>query len=524
MTFIRNLINKGKSIDWIFLFFLIGVTNVKLWLKFVAVALYCIVLLVRKVRVDSVFQRPVFFYALMPVAGLAGAFLSHAFQMKGYWLGTVFSAVNWLLCGVSFIAIYITVKTQTKEKRIITVESFFLLNAAMAAVQIISMTIACRHFPYWFQDPTGVYGISSGDHLHGLFLDNTSVTNAAICQLAVFYFLFQKKNVYALLCLIVCVLCISNLILLILLLGLGFTFVFYRGFRKTSVLYMACAVTLYLFVSPSNLYYTQHVLGKLVSEEKNEPALKTPAKANKQPVTQQPARTVKIVPSRRPTFDEREAQILADFVQLKEISAKNKIKNPTEPYQPDTLKAMMARWYGAPYEATGLATGHKFGKFYSFRQTRYYLREKWTRMLFGAGAGNFSSRMAWRGTGLNEQGGYPSKYRYISDEYLFNHFYTHMFFMAEPISEHSIINSPNSVYNQLAGEYGCVGLALFLILYISYFIRLAIRDRRKIIFVAALLFLFCFEYWFEMLTLTVFFELFMLSDLNPDPIKEIGDV
>ena len=64
---------------------------------------------------------------------------------------------------------------------------------------------------------------------------------------------------------------------------------------------------------------------------------------------------------------------------------------------------------------------------------------------------------------------------------------------------HSVINTPHSVFAQMAGEYGLAGLAGFLVLYIMFFAK---RHRHLSYGLPLLLFMtgmFFTEYWFEQL-------------------------
>ena len=156
----------------------------------------------------------------------------------------------------------------------------------------------------------------------------------------------------------------------------------------------------------------------------------------------------------------------------------------------------------------------KPGKLISFFQTCNYLTSSIKNFIFGSGTGNFSSKLAFRASGANIQGTYPTKYQYISPEFKENHFKTFLFYFNGPASLHSVTNYPFSVYNQLPGEYGMLGIILFAIFYLGYFLK-----RYKLLtygryMIPMLLAFFITEYWLELYSLVIVFELFMLLNIK----------
>jgi hypothetical protein len=156
----------------------------------------------------------------------------------------------------------------------------------------------------------------------------------------------------------------------------------------------------------------------------------------------------------------------------------------------------------------------KPGKFISFIQTYFYLTSSLKHFLFGAGIGNFSSKLAFRASGVRALGSYPKKFRYASTEFKFNHLLTYLYYYHAAASRHSVMNYPFSVYNQLAGEYGFTGTLLFIIFYLGYFASKYQRLSYGRYLIIILLGFFLMEYWFESLSLIVMFELFMLLNIK----------
>ena len=91
--------------------------------------------------------------------------------------------------------------------------------------------------------------------------------------------------------------------------------------------------------------------------------------------------------------------------------------------------------------------------------------------------------------------------------------YTYIFF-SKTDGLHSIINNPASVYDQLLSEYGLLGLSAFFIFYTGFFIKkvkLLSYGIPLLLLLSGILF---FDYWFEQLSIIVFFELLMFLNLK----------
>lgn len=151
-------------------------------------------------------------------------------------------------------------------------------------------------------------------------------------------------------------------------------------------------------------------------------------------------------------------------------------------------------------------------KIISFIQTTQFLIDSPINFLFGAGPGNFSSRAA-----LIASGSYvnwlPENLQYISKYFQNYHFsiWTNEFGKWDNIS--SVANQPNSVYNQIAGEYGLTGI---LILTLTYIFPLLKKWKATPWMQLSLPFIFgilIFDYWFDFIDVIVIFELLVLYEL-----------
>jgi hypothetical protein len=158
--------------------------------------------------------------------------------------------------------------------------------------------------------------------------------------------------------------------------------------------------------------------------------------------------------------------------------------------------------------------GNKTGKAMGIAQTIDFFKEHPLKLIMGDGIGNFSSKLAFRASGIGLGGGYPPKLAYISPDFLSNHLDVYLNFFSKKTDYHSLISNPGSVYDQLLGEYGLIGVSGFLIWYLWYFIKhykWLTYGWPILLLLAAILFT---DYWFEQLSVLLFFELLLLLNIK----------
>ncbi len=136
------------------------------------------------------------------------------------------------------------------------------------------------------------------------------------------------------------------------------------------------------------------------------------------------------------------------------------------------------------------------------------------KILSGDGIGNFSSKLAYKATGLKMAGSFPSGLTYLNTDFLYNHFSLYVYFSLKPAESHSIIHSPASVYDQLMTEYGLIGIIAFTIYYIGFFGRQWKSLTYGLPVIAILLSFFLVDYWFEQLSIVILFEFLMFLDMK----------
>ena len=159
-------------------------------------------------------------------------------------------------------------------------------------------------------------------------------------------------------------------------------------------------------------------------------------------------------------------------------------------------------------------------KLVSFKQTATNFVSSPTSFLFGEGGGKFSSRTAYA-TGGEYVSWYPKDLIYRSEKFEENHFKLWNYEALRLPFRDGTANQPFSFYNKIIGEYGLIGVFLFIV-YISYFFnRFKFLTYGRLI-LPLLLGFFALDYWFEYFTVILFFEFFMLLDLKRN--AEIEDV
>lgn len=512
------------NINWMFLLFLAGATYVKLYIKVAAIIAYAAYCIYQQYEFKKV-KRIHAFYILMPVIGLVAAFSQQAFQNDNYFFAFSFSSIYWVVAGAISYLLYIAVINQKSIVIHNTFKGFIALNAIVSLGELGKMIIDSGELmPYWHWGPNMYYGGATGDHILGL-TNNISVTNAMICALAGLYFIFHKELKWALLCVVISILCTSNLTLIFLLVILALVILIIKDttIRKYAVYSFVLSSALYPILTYDNIEY----FGTVYEEDIKYKAY-----------TEVELEKIQKISSREWTEDEKTPKkpfkrknnnyyklLLKDSFAMAYISDLQYI-NYYKEIQPDknsgivplgNIHNLMKDCYGIEHGEMPLSTYHYPIKIYTHLQVLDYLRRN-NNFLLGAGPANFSSKTAIKATGLGFQGSYKRNKIYASVPFLEYHLYSLLYVLGLPASEHSILNMPNSSYNHLAGEYGFAGVLAFLFLYLGYCFVYRKQLGKGVYLVLMMLMCFDFEYWFEMISLTVIFELLLFTYIHkPKP-------
>jgi hypothetical protein len=501
-----------------FLIFLVGVMHVSLAIKLIAIVFIYLL------RPDFSFRRltkgvPLFYPLMMTLIIIQYAF--------NYWRGTnytVLAGLAFLFWGASYL-ISNQMKLATESKNLFRIENalkyFFILNAITSAINLLLIILEIRSVnPYTFIGMNFKYYDSTGDHIRGLTSD-VSTVNMIINAFAIFYFLYKRNYPMSVICYLVAACTTSNLGNVILFFFFVCVLVFDRSkFNKSVMLcYISFLIVFIVKISPSNLNYLNNKskdllhLKKTVIEKHYEDYSEKDKLVNNY-INVQNEKSSGAINS------DAESKVRTLLAEKERLEKENLLKEDTVYMQKDLIKRnrfveTYNEYFGDTLTTLNQAYYDKYpGKYLSFKETFAFVGQNAKHFLIGAGAGNFSSKLAFKASNIDISGKYVKRFTYVAPEFKEGHFKITLRFLMKPISEHSIINFPNSVLNQLLGEYGVIGLLLFLVFYVWYFLR---RYRRltygKILLPMCLAFMLT-DYWFESLSVVLIFELMMFLNIS----------
>lgn len=525
-----------KSINWQLLLFMILFLNVKLIVKIAAVVLIYLLQFNFKFGFRWSNSRLPLFYLFVIGIGVLNWLLLSGFNDSNYSVAFLTGLFFWTLCVLATHQIKLFVERNPAVVIHKTIVVFFLLNAIFSLavfVMIIIKTGAAN--PYLYQGEYQKYFIGTGDYIRGISFD-TSTTNAVLNAFGVIYFLKRRNASMVFLCMIILLLTGSNLSNFLLAAVLLFIFIFQSDKNQKSVV-IVCFLFLVIFlakISPQNNNYVSNYLEKTFYTGK-----KKPVNENQLSIRLRPDST--LTPEER---NEKIATLYLDSLYRLQNEKLNKmnahpasfiqeIEIPkadinTAPYQHKSIltptEENMNEFIRKHSKELTLSTAPDFssklpGKVIALKQTWDFFKQNPIKIITGTGIGNFSSKLAFKTTGLNIAGGYPEKYSYLNSAFVSNHLDLYLSYFTKEDGRHSIVNNPNSVYDQLLSEYGLLGLGAFFIFYLGFFIKkikTAAYGIPLIIFLSAIFFV---DYWFEQLSIVVFFEL--LFFLNLKEVQEI---
>jgi hypothetical protein len=525
-----------QKIDWKLLVFLLLFLNVKLIVKLVAVIFIYLVRNNFKLGFKVTQSRlPVFYLIAIAIAALDYVALVPSITLN-YTVAFVIGICFWWLCILATHQIKLAVEQRSTTILYNTLLVFFIINIAASLINITSIIAEIHTInPYRYQGQYQKYFINTGDYIKGITFD-TSTTNAIINAFGVVYFLFRKNFTMVVGCMIVLLLTASNFTNIILLLVLAFLFAFKSTPDQKSVM-LVCTMLLVVFLSKVSPQNDQYVLARL----------KKFTSSNSIP---SPTLITKVIPlQERPdselTVEEKNKKIALLYLDSLDrarmekerpvananagldLSSPDKISIPepsihTAPFQSkkDTtsFQRKLFSFIAANKSNLNLSTANDEprlpGKAIAAKEALTFLRNNPEKIFAGAGIGNFSSKLAFKATAFNVEGSYPKKYSYISPAFLQNHFDIYLYYFTRHADEHSLTNTPNSVYGQLLTEYGVVGFLAFVIGYVGFFLK----DYKRLTYALPLMFLllsaFAIDYWFEQLSIVVLFELMMFLNIK----------
>lgn len=447
-TLYNSYARRIRQTDVLLLLFLLCISVDKVWIK--PVALLIPLLWMRRTDWKPAALKAPVFYPLI-LLFLPIQYLVHADFSATYLLYFGIGLCYWLMCWISFSVLYARAGQKSTEALEATLHSFFLINATVTLLQLLNTMLATKSLnPFGLWD-NPVYGNSTGDHLKGIFLAPCYI-NFFCNAFFAFYFLYRRH--FRLSLLAVTVLCITACnFAIIFFLPLFFIFSLLlrqRAALAVSLLSVLLTVSFYVFVSTGNIKYMAESIYR-----------------------------VEHIPD-------------------------------------DQLKGLdtTASFTKVVAQADDVAFfRNKKGKVMAVEQTMQYISSGIRPALFGAGMGNFSSLLAQKQSDIQQE----QKSRLfrllpirIAPEYAANHYAIEKRVYNLPTDWHSIQQLPASFLNQILGEYGLIGLLLFLYGYI-FFILKRTPARSFLLPMALLLgYFLLFDYLFEYLSIVILFELFYI--------------
>ncbi len=513
-----------QKIDWKLLMFLVLFINVQLSIKLFAV------ILIYALRFDFAFglrsnhSRLPWFYFMVTAIALLDLGIYGLYANLPYDLAFMVGIFFWALCMLTIHQIKLSVEICNDQKLHYTVIVFFMINSIISLGNLLQIMIETGALnPYQYQGLFQKYFIGTGDNIRGVSFD-TSTTNAFINTLGVVYFLQKKEMAMVLLCMAILLLTGSNLTNLLTLIMFIYLFIFKSGREQKSII-VICICMLMIFmgkVSPQNHQYSEALISHFFLPDNRMPG---PELSNLvlTPEEQRRKLAQSYLDSEYYILQEQNklSGIINNHATIKPFVPEPSIHSPAYQNRNDTTQFQkelinFATQRNISFSALTVKSEKNKtpGKLISMQETwMFFLRHPW-KIFTGNGMGNFSSKLALRTTGLNIAGAYPRKYSYIDNDFAENHLAVFLYYFTRQKELHSVVNTPDSVYNQLAGEYGLAGIMAFFFFYIGFFVKKmnGISDAFPYLFI--LLAACAVGYWFEHLSLVPLFELLIFKTIK----------
>ncbi|MBA3828782.1 MAG: hypothetical protein H0X33_07585 [Taibaiella sp.] len=401
----------------------------------------------------------------------------------------------WFMCMLGYHQVKLSLERYGPQTMHRTLQLYCLINLVACVWQVLHIMYVTHSLNPYNTNLPFPYGISTGDNVYGVLLQN-SYYNIMISSLLAIYFLFRNNRLFCMLNVFCMLLVFGNMGTLIFVVVVAMIFIasllrkliIKKDARNANKLlrwieqitlpvrksFFVLAIFLfviiiYAIVSPANLRYTVENLSYKFANGAAATHLSLP-----------------------------------DNTPLKKPNAIHHLV-----YEQDTEatrnRVLLTREY----------LRHFQGKKLSFWETELFLTSSTSNFLLGAGPVRFSSLIAQRMGGMDSSRLFRTILpNYTNDEYYDNHGMLILVRIRDDDPQYrASINWPDSFYNQLLGEYGALGTLLFLIFYAGYFIRRAGKWSYSLWLCVAMVPFAWLSYLFEPLCVMVFFEMLMETDM-----------
>jgi hypothetical protein len=470
------------------------------------------------------------FYILMPVIGIFDYFILSGINSAPYTFAVLTGIGFWILCLLAAHQVKLAVERHDFQVVHTTVAVFYIINAIISLSTLILIIYKTGVInPYLYQGDYQLYFIGTGDYIKGVSFD-TSTTNAVLNAFGVIYYLSRRNAPMSFLCMCILLLTGSNATNLILCCALLFIFIF-QSDRDQKSLVVICLFFLVIFmakVSPQNNQYLTNTIRSYFAEIPEQTAMNIPwnQQGGHHIFTTEEQRTKEAIQyldslsalktqqislmGNKVTVIDKKLALPVDDINTPEFQH----KSFTTPVERNMSQFIKARGELLPISSDTTFRATIPGKLIAWQQSFNYLSKRPMMALLGTGIGNFSSKLAFRTTGLEIAGSWPSKYEYINTAFLQNHLDIYLYYFSKTDGFHSTIHSPASVYDQIISEYGIIGIICFFIFYAAYFLNKVSYLSFGTPLIIVVFGVFFFDYWFEQLSVVVFFELLMFLKLK----------
>jgi len=522
----------ADKIDWKLLLFLMLFLDVKLAVKIPALILIYLLRFNFSFNFSLKNSRLPLFYLLIIGVSFISLLVNQSYHSTNYLPLFFMGIILWALCLLAIHQVKLSVENNSAEVLHRTILVFFIINAAFSFFNIAHIVWETGAInPYRYQGEYQKYFIGTGDYIRGLTFD-TSTTNAVLNAFGVIYFLSRKNWMMVLACMAVLLLTGSNFTNLALIAVLGVLFIF-RSTKDQKSFIVVCLMFLVIFmakVSPQNNMYAYETFKNAIAppkvtavtastDQKAVPVLS--AEDMRRAFAKKYLDSIKNARNKTVVVPAKPATPIPSVGQGRIIIPGPDINTP--PYQTpiDTSAEQRQLLAFIDHHESELPISSKNtfswglpGKGIAALQTVRFLQHNPVKIMAGDGLGNFSSKLAFKATGLGLEGGYPAKLVFINKDFVMNHLDVYLNFFSKRAELHSLTNSPFSVYDQLLAEYGLLGLAAFILFYIRFFARHYKKLTYGLPLLMLMLAVFFIDYWFEQLSVIVFFELLLLLNIK----------
>lgn len=511
--------DKNAKVDWLLLVFLFLFTNQAMFsVKIMAV--FMIYALRPNFKFEIGKGRVPLFYLLILVSAVINQVLFVRDYSSEYIYAFLIGNSFWIFSFLAFHQIKLSVDRHGAVAMHKTIKAYTLLHFLFCIGQLVKMIVITKKLnPY-----TGLgfpYGMSAGDNIYGAFMQN-SYYNIMVSSMLAVYFIYKREVFFTLLATTCFVLVFGNFGTFIFagvaigMFGVGILNNLYKSVAGKPNKWLSQVAPpgkywlyipgififialFYVTVSPDNAdYVVQKVKDKIFS-------VVTTGKNNYSTIisNQKPDPNAFSFSYKSEVDNSISQGIAPKDIYFNDIDAKTQGLSAEQRLE---LRRAMTDVYIRNLQ----------GKTLSILETKQYLRSSGHVFLFGAGTTRFSSLTA------QKMAGYDSSRLFMN---VIPHFYSpeynenHKLLIEERIKIKddallSTANWPDSLYNQLFGEYGVIGAMLFLFFYLGYFLRHLGKWSYSVWILCLLLPFAHLNYIFDTLCVMPFFEWLLLVNIK----------